>query len=311
MVCGRTYPDPEVGHGPTRVRTRVPDRGRRVWPPERPVRHCSRPRPTHRPLTQPRCSRASSPGSRCKTGKRRSAPTTPNGRPADCARQSLGAKAVSLSPTIIDLPEFVQPPPAWAIEPAGPAAVPALVFAAKSGTPIARDRTLPARVNPEVLRTWKLNHAPAAPATGRPDPFPGGLGLAAPGAGPATHDGTGDLRPGSDVRFAFDRDHVSTWPVRGYRIRGGIGVTRSDPSSERTTPEHDQRVSKHTVGPGAGRVPRSGRGRPRRSELPQEAEVVRPEQADVVDRVLEHQHPLRPHPEREPGHLVGVVPAVP
>ena len=45
------------------------------------------------------------------------------------------------------------------------------------------------------------------------------------------------------------------------------------------------------------------------SELPQEPQVVLPEQADVVDRVLEHQHPLRAHPEREPGHLLRVVPA--
>ncbi len=45
-------------------------------------------------------------------------------------------------------------------------------------------------------------------------------------------------------------------------------------------------------------------------KLRQESQVVLPEQADVVDRVFEHQHSLRAHAEREAGDDVGVVAAV-
>src|SRR5262249_3482618 len=45
-------------------------------------------------------------------------------------------------------------------------------------------------------------------------------------------------------------------------------------------------------------------------KLPQEAQVIAPVEADVVDTVLELRHPLRPHAEGEAGELLRVVAAV-
>src|SRR5262245_32417306 len=45
-----------------------------------------------------------------------------------------------------------------------------------------------------------------------------------------------------------------------------------------------------------------------RSELPEKAQVVLIEEADVGDAVLQHRHALHPHPEGEPGDGFRIVP---
>src|SRR5215218_3058500 len=89
---------------------------------------------------------------------------------------------------------------------------------------------------------------------------------------------------------------------------GGTTYTPSQTSSHRY-PGSVFRRSTSFSDSSASRI-RTGIGLSR-SELPQEAQVVLPELADVVDRVLEHRDPLRAHPEREPTHHIRVVPPVP